>query len=46
MVPQVGTEQYGICSVSPADQVGLPGTLTTVSQDDVPSAQVVSPRGS
>jgi hypothetical protein len=37
MGPQVGTEQDGICSVSPATQLGLPATLTTVSRDDVPN---------
>jgi hypothetical protein len=33
---QVGTAQYGIRSASPATQLGLPATLTTVSRDGVP----------
>jgi hypothetical protein len=32
----VGTEQHGICSVSPGHTARPPAALTPVSQDDVP----------
>jgi dihydrofolate reductase len=34
--PHVGTEQHGICSVSPSHTARPPAALTPVSQDDVP----------